>query len=177
MGKLVSNWFISLDGVVESPDQWHFPYFDDRMGAIIGSGMETCAAFLMGREMYDQWSQYWPGNEDDGFGPFINSIPKHVVSTSLTAPEWNNTSVLAPDPDAVRALKTEVEGDLMMSGSIRTVRWLLAERLVDELALLVHPIVVGHGEKLFVESESLPLRLVHQEALDTGVVHLRYAPA
>src|SRR5688572_32900151 len=85
MGRIVSNFFISLDGVVESPDQWHFPYFNDEMGQIIGSGMATTGAFLMGRKLYDEWSEYWPPNDgDQEFGSFINSIPKYVVSNSLT---------------------------------------------------------------------------------------------
>ena len=83
MGKIVSTIFISLDGVVESPDQWHFPYFNDEMGQIIGSGMATTGAFLMGRKLYDEWSEYWPPNDgDEEFGSFINSIPKYVVSNS-----------------------------------------------------------------------------------------------
>ena len=101
MGKIVSNFFISLDGVVESPDQWHFPYFNDEMGQIIGSGMATTGAFLMGRKLYDEWSEYWPPNDgDEEFGSFINSIPKYVVSNSLTEPTWNNTTVLPGDQAA-----------------------------------------------------------------------------
>ncbi|MDQ1669879.1 MAG: hypothetical protein QOE40_1940, partial [Actinomycetota bacterium] len=74
MGRIVSNFFISLDGVVESPDKWHFPYFDDAMGAIIGQGMETTGAFLMGRKLYDEWSAYWPEQDlDVPFSEFINT--------------------------------------------------------------------------------------------------------
>lgn len=175
MGKLVSNWFMSLDGVVEAPDQWHFDYFSDEMGAVIGAGMTTAGAFLMGREMYDQWSQYWPSDEGEDFGPFINAIDKYVVSSTLVDPTWENTTVVAGDHDEIRRLKAATEGDLMMSGSIRTVRWLLAEGLIDELHLLIHPVIVGSGEKLFVDGPKIPLRLVSSAAITSGVLHLVYA--
>ena len=78
MGRIVSNFFISLDGVVEAPDQWHFPYFDDEMGAIVGAGMETTGAFLLGRRLYEEWSEYWTSNTDEGgFGAWINNLPNY----------------------------------------------------------------------------------------------------
>lgn len=177
MGKLVSNFFISLDGVVEAPDEWHFAYFDDEMGQAVGAGTQSCGAFLMGREMYDQWSDYWPAQGDDDFGGFINHIRKYVVSSTLQDPAWTNTSVVPGDADAIRALKAEVDGDIGMSGSTTTVRWLLSEGLVDELHLLVHPIAVGKGERLFPEGSTYALRLVSSKTFGSGVLHLVYAPA
>ena len=177
MGRIVSNFFISLDGVVESPDKWHFPYFDDAMGAIIGSGMETAAAFLMGRTLYGEWSEYWPAQGPEvEFSEFINTIPKYVLSSSLKDPSWQNTTVLSGDVAEVRAVKDRTDGDIQMSGSATTARWLLANGLLDELALLVHPIVVGSGSRLFEETPTHPLELLSSAALDTGVLHLRYAP-
>ena len=181
MGRIVSNFFISLDGVVEAPDQWHFDYFNDEMGGVIGAGMETSGAFLMGRVLYDQWSEYWTANtDDDGFGPFINGIQKYVVSSTITEAAWNNTTVLTGDDIAgqLRVIKDSTEGDITMSGSPTTVRWLLSEGLVDELALLVHPVAVNQGDHLFHDGDpKLPLELVHSNALSTGVLHLRYEPA
>lgn len=179
MGRIVSNFFISLDGVVESPDKWHFPYFDDAMGAIIGKGMETSTAFLMGRRLYDEWSSYWPEQgRDESFSQFINTIPKYVLSTTLTDPTWHNTTVLAGDVAAeVRAVKDRTNGDIGMSGSATTARWLLANGLLDEFNLLVHPIAVGSGQRLFEDATTYPLELLSSQALDTGVLHLRYAPA
>ncbi len=178
MGRIVANFFISLDGVVESPDQWHFPYFDDAMGAIVGAGMETTGAFLMGRTLYGEWSEYWPAQSpDEPFSEFINTIPKYVLSTTLGEAKWQNTTVLSGDVDEVRAVKDRTDGDLTMSGSATTVRWLLANGLLDELALLVHPIAVGSGQRLFEDTPTYPLRLMHSSTLDTGVLHLRYAPA
>lgn len=179
MGRIVSNFFISLDGVVERPDQWHFPYFDDAMGETVGRGMETCDAFLMGRTLYGEWSDYWPGNEDDGFGPFINNIPKYVVSTTLDESDvtWNNTTLVHGDVEArLREIKESTPRDIGISGSATLVRSLLAMGLLDELALLVHPIAVGSGHRLFENTPTHPLRLTSHRALDTGVLHLTYEP-
>jgi len=179
MGRIVSNFFISLDGVVESPDQWHFPYFDDAMGAIVGEGMGSIRAMLMGRTLYDEWSEYWPGQGPDvPFSEFINTIPKYVPSTTLEDPAWQNTTVLSGDIAAeLRAVKDSTDGVIGMSGSATTVRWLLANGLLDELALLVHPIAVGSGQRLFEDTPTYPLELLSSAALKTGVLHLRYAPA
>jgi dihydrofolate reductase len=179
MGKIVSNFFISLDGVVESPDKWHFPYFDDAMGAIIGEGMSTTAAFMMGRKLYDEWSTYWPAQgPEDAFSQFINTIPKYVLSTTLKDPTWQNTTVISQDVAArVQDLKDGTDGDIGMSGSATTARWLLANGLLDEFGLLVHPIAVGSGQRLFDDTATYPLKLLSSATLDTGVLHLRYAPA
>jgi dihydrofolate reductase len=177
MGKLVSNFFVSLDGVVESPDQWHFPYFDDQMGEVVGKGMESSAAFLMGRVLYDEWSSYWPRSEDE-FAPYFNDMKKYVVSDTLTEATWNNTEIVSGDvATAINEIKKSLDGDLTMSGSATTMRWLLKHGLVDELALLVHPIVVGHGQRLFEDEETHPLELRHSDTLSSGVLHLVYAPA
>jgi dihydrofolate reductase len=178
VGRIAANFFISLDGVVEAPDQWHFDYFDDRMGAIIGEGASQYDAFLMGRTLYDEWSSYWPQQGDDvPFAPFINSVRKYVLSSSVQEPSWNNTVVLR-DADDVRRAKQETERGIGMSGSTSTVRWLLDQGLLDELNLLVHPVVVGGGRERLFEADSSrhPLRLTHHEVLGTGVVHLRYEP-
>jgi dihydrofolate reductase len=179
MGRIVSNFFISMDGVVESPDKWHFPYFDDAMGEIVGAGMASTKAFMMGRKLYDDWSQYWPAQGPEvPFSEFINTIPKYVLSTTVKDPTWQHTTVISGDVVAgVQAVKDATDGDIGMSGSPSTVRWLLANKLLDELALLVHPIAVGSGHRLFEDTATYPLELLSSEALKTGVLHVRYAPA
>ncbi|HYH33399.1 MAG TPA: dihydrofolate reductase family protein [Pseudonocardia sp.] len=178
MGKIVSNFFIALDGVVESPDKWHFPYFNDEMGAAVGQGMETAEAFLMGRRLYDEWAAYWPQSDDDTFAPFINGATKYVVSDTLTEATWNNTTVVSGDVAAqLTKIKESTEGDIAMSGSATLVRWLLANGLLDELHLLIHPIAVGHGQRLFEDTPTHPLRLVRSTTFQTGVLHTVYAPA
>jgi dihydrofolate reductase len=179
MGKIVSNFFISLDGVVESPEKWHFPYFNDEMGVAIERGAETNKAFLMGRVLYEEWATHWPNQgEDVPFSSFINSVPKYVVSNSLDKATWNNTTIVSGDVAArLRQIKAQTDGDIGMSGSATLVRWLLAEGLLDELKLMVDPLVVGDGRRLFEDTPTHPLRLVDQETFQTGVLHLTYVPA
>jgi dihydrofolate reductase len=179
MGKIVSNFFISLDGVVEAPDQWHFPYFNDEMGAAIGRGTETAEAFLMGRVLYEEWSSYWPSQGDEvPFASFINNVPKYVVSNTLDKATWNNTTIVSGDvATRLRELKERTDGDIILSGSATLVRWLLANGLLDELDLMVHPIAVGHGQRLFEDTPTHPLQLVNHETFETGVLNLSYAPA
>jgi dihydrofolate reductase len=146
MGKIISNFFIAFDGVVERPDQWHFPYFDDAMGAIVGQGMQTQTSFLMGRRLYDEWSQYWPQQGPEvPFSEHINNLPKYVITHRPIEGElWTNTTNLGADPvEELRRIKESSDGDIGMSGCATTVRWLLAKDLIDELALIVHPIAVG----------------------------------
>jgi dihydrofolate reductase len=177
MGRIVSNFFIALDGVVEAPNEWHFPYFNDEMGAVVSAGMETNKAFLMGRKLYDEWAAYWPDSTDEPIATFFNNIPKYVISSSLDNPAWNNTTVLPGDVDAVRRVKQDVDGDICVSGSATTVRWLLANGLLDELRLLVHPIAVGHGQRLFEGTPTHKLELVDSATFSTGVLNLTYAPS
>jgi len=180
MRKIKSNFFISLDGVVESPDKWHFPYFNDQMGAAIGAGAANVGAYLMGRVLYEEWAGFWPEHADEPFGDVLNSTKKYVVSNTLTSADWQNSEILSGDVAAkVVGLKAEEGGDLVMSGSAATVRWLLGEGLLDELHLFVHPIVVGEGmAHLFpADAPQAPLKLVSSERFETGVVYLTYAPA
>lgn len=179
MARIVANFFISLDGVVESPDQWHFPYWNDEMGAVIQAGMQTSAGMLMGRTLYEEWSAYWTTTDQDPeIAAVFNSAPKYVVSSTLEKAGWNNTTVVNGDVAArLRELKEQIEGgDLQMSGSATTVRWLLANGLLDELNLLVHPIVVGHGQRLFEDTPTHKLKLVKSETFKTGVLNLSYVP-
>jgi dihydrofolate reductase len=178
--KIKSYFFISLDGVVESPDEWHFPYFDDEMGAAVGAGFATSEAMLMGRVLYDEWAAYWPEHADEPFGDVMNSTKKYVVSDSLQAVEWQNSELVSGDvARKLTDIKAEDGGDITMSGSATTVRWLLREGLLDELNLLVHPIAVGEGlARLFPPEEpSIPLALLSAETFKSGVLNLSYGPA
>jgi dihydrofolate reductase len=179
--KIKSHFFISLDGVVESPDKWHFPYFDDEMGEAVGAGFATTEAILMGRVGYDEWAAYWPEHSDEPFGDVMNSIKKYVVSNSLRTAEWHNTEVISGDAARqVADIKAQDGGgDITMSGSATTVRWLLREGLLDELNLLVHPIVVGDRlARLFPPDEPRsPLELLSAQSFKSGVLNLSYAPA
>ena len=181
MRKIKSHFFISLDGVVEGPDKWHFPYFDDEMGEVVSAGFATTEAMLMGRVLYDEWAAYWPEHADQPFGDVMNSMKKYVVSDSLEAADWQNSEVLKGDEAAKQLadIKARDGGDIAMSGSATTVRWLLREGLLDELNLLVHPIVVGDGlARLFPPDEpTVALELLRSETFKSGVLNLSYGPA
>jgi dihydrofolate reductase len=178
--KIKSSFFVSLDGVVESPDKWHFPYFDDEMGAAVGAGFATTDALLMGRVLYEEWAAYWPEHADEPFGDVMNGMKKYVVSDSLQAATWQNSEIISGDvARKVADIKAGDGGDISMSGSATTVRWLLRHGLLDELNLLVHPIVVGDGmARLFPADEpGIPLELRSAQTFKTGVLNLSYAPA
>ena len=180
MRKIKSNFFIALDGVVEAPDKWHFPYFDDEMGAAVGAGFATTDAMLMGRVLYDEWAAYWPEHADEPFGDVMNSMKKYVVSNSLQAADWQNTEIVSGDvTQTLSDLKSQEGGDISMSGSATTVRWLLREGLLDELNLLVHPIAVGSGlARLFPPDEpTVALELLSSQAFKSGVLNLSYGPS
>jgi dihydrofolate reductase len=178
--KIKSNFFISLDGVVESPNEWHFPYFDDEMGGAVSAGFATADAMLMGRVVYEEWAAYWPEHADEPFGDVMNSMKKYVVSTSLQTADWQNTELIRGDvAQQLREIKAADGGDIAMSGSATTVRWLLRESLLDELNLLVHPLVVGDGlARLFPPDEPrTPLQLLSAQTFKSGVLNLSYGPA
>jgi dihydrofolate reductase len=176
--KIKSNFFISLDGVVEAPDQWHFPYFDDEMGAAVAAGFATTDAMLMGRVHYEESAAYWPDHADQPFGDVMNAMKKYVVSDSLQTAEWNNSEIVSGDvARRLTDIKAQAGGDISMSGSATTVRWLLREGLLDELNLLVHPILVGEGlARLFPPDDpTIPLELLSAQTFKSGVLNLSYA--
>ncbi|HET9457485.1 MAG TPA: dihydrofolate reductase family protein [Candidatus Limnocylindrales bacterium] len=178
MRKIAAGLFISLDGVVEAPEQWHFPYFDDEMGAIVGAQQAESDTMLLGRRTYEEFAAYWP-NSDDELAAVMNGTPKLVASTTLTEPTWENTTVIGGDVSARLAeLKRAPGRTISIVGSGTLVRSLLRDGLVDELRLLVHPIVVGAGKRLFPDgTDRVPLRLLDSRTLSTGVLALTYGPA
>jgi dihydrofolate reductase len=179
MGKIVSNFFISLDGVVEAPDQWHFPYWNDEMADAVGRGFETTKALLMGRKGYDEWAAYWPTSTDEPVASMFNEMPKYVVSDHLEEASWSGTTIVRGDVAAeLRSIRDGLDGDLSISGSATLVRRLLDDGLVDELRLLVHPVIVGRGQRLFEgDGGQHGLRLARSETFGTGVLDLSYVPA
>jgi len=181
MRKIVANLFISLDGVVEAPDKWSLRYWSDEIGQAVGSGMAAADAMLLGRVTYEGFAAAWPGRtvEDDEGAEFMNNVRKYVLSSTLSEVGWNNSTLLTGDPaEAVRTLKAGPGGDIMTSGSPTVVRWLLSEGLADELNLLLYPVVVGRGKRLFpAEGPSFPLELKKSATFGNGVVQLTYVPA
>lgn len=181
MRKVVASLFLSLDGVMEAPETWHFPYFDDEMGAVIGEAIASADAFLLGRRTYEEWAAYWPAQSSDEspIAGTINGLPKYVVSTTLAEVDWENSTLLRGDlGEEIAKLKREPGKDIAVSGSATLVHSLLRDGLLDELRLMIHPVVVGRGRRLFENGISeTPLELVASQRFSTGVLDLTYRPA
>jgi len=183
MRKITAQLFISLDGVVEAPDQWHFPYFNDEMSAAVSAVLGKVDTLLLGRKTYDSFAGAWPereaaGGEDASFAKTLGDARKIVVSRQRLEFTWRNSELLQGDlVEAVTALKNEPGGPIGMSGSVSIVRRLIDAGLLDELHLMVHPIAVRKGERLFDDGAPVPLRLLSSQTFTTGVLNLLYAPA
>jgi len=181
MGAIKVHEFIAADGVFEDPS-WTFGFgFDPKMGEALGAVMGSCRAILLGRRTFEMFAPAWSKRtaEEDPGAPFFNESPKYVVSGSLETADWNNSTILGPySADAIRDLKSRVDGDIYVSGSGTLVRAMLADGLVDELHLFVYPVARGTGQRLFAGSgPATTFTLAASEAYSNGVVHLAYAPA
>ena len=180
MGAIHVHEFMSLDGVIDAPT-WTFDYgFDPKMGEVLGEVCARCSGILLGRTTYEMFEPAWSTRtaEDDPGAPFFNDTTKYVVSGTLTDATWRNSKIVgAYDPDAIRGLKDEVDGDLYVSGSVMLVRAMLADGLIDELHLFVYPLTRGAGPRLFTE-EAAPgkLSLAATDSYDNGVVYMAYRP-
>ena len=183
MRKITAGMFIALDGVVQDPQNWHFPYFNDEMAQAVEGQLGAADTLLLGRSTYDGFAEAWPdretaGGEDAGMAKKLGDARKIVVTSRPLDATWRNSEPLTGEfTKAIRALKEEPGGDIGMSGSVSVVRQLLAAGLLDELHLLVHPIAVRGGLRLFDEGDGpLPLRLISSETFETGVMYLVYGP-
>src|SRR6266508_3145706 len=171
---------MSLDGVIDAPT-WTFDYgFDPQMGEAIGAVTERCGGILLGRTTYEMFEPAWSTRtvEDDPGAPFFNDTTKYVVSSTLTTATWRNSESVGPyDPDAIRSLKEDVDGDLYVSGSGTLVRAMLADGLVDELDLFVYPLTRGAGPRLFpADAAPRNMELARSESYENGVLYLAYRP-
>jgi dihydrofolate reductase len=184
VGEILVHEFMSLDGVIDAPT-WTSDYgFDPQMGEAIAGAMAGCRAILLGRTTYEMFEPAWSMRtvEDDPGAPFFNETAKYVVSATLRGTTWKNSKVIgAYNPDAVRSLKDDVDGDIYVSGSGTLVRAMLVDGLIDQLHLFVYPLTRGGGPRLFPEdATSSKLSLEKCESYDNGVVYLAYrlfAPA
>jgi dihydrofolate reductase len=180
VGAINVHEFMSLDGVVDAPT-WTFDYgFDPQMGEAIGAVTERSRGILLGRTTYEMFEPAWSTRtvEDDPGAPFFNDTTKYIVSGTLTEATWRNSEIIGPyDPDTIRALKDNVDGDLYVSGSGTLVRGMLADGLVDELHLFVFPLTRGSGPRLFTGEEApSKMSLSASETYENGVVYLAYRP-
>src|SRR5947208_16693615 len=170
---------MSLNGVVESPEKWSFPYWNDEIGKFKHEETFSSDALLLGRVTYEGFAAAWPSRKDpEGFADRFNSMPKHVASRTLKKLEWNNSHLVRGDIAAeVSKLKDQPGRDIVIHGSPGLIRSLLPSGLIDEFRLLVYPLVLGHGKRLFDEGSQASLKLVESTTFSKGVVKLVYRPA
>ena len=175
MRKLKAWQYVTLDGVVEAPENWVIP--DDEMFAAQTAGYAASDALLLGRRTYEVFAASWPERGSDvANADWMNTTPKYVASTTLESPKWQNTTVLAGDAaEAVSRLKQQDGEDITLNGSAGLLRSLLTAGLVDELRLFLHPIALGSGARLF-DDTPLSLELAECRAYDNGVASLTYHP-
>ena len=191
--ELTMTTFLSLDGVAQAPGGpeedrsggfeqggWLVPYADEDMGRFVTEWFSAADAFLLGRTTYEIFAGYWPNaTEDQEFAPVMNDMPKYVASTTLRPPlEWQNSTLLEGDLEqAVRRLKEEDGKDLRVLGSGRLAGWLGERGLVDEYHLMIHPVVLGSGKRLFEDGgPRIPMRLVESKTTPNGNLILTYEP-
>jgi len=182
MRKVVASELVSLDGVMESPEKWSFQFHNDEMAEADASGMAAADAMLLGRVTYQEFASYWPyqNSAEQPYTDYLNNTPKYVVSETLQEPlEWNNSTLIKDNvAEEIAKLKQQPGKDISIVGSGTLVRSLLADGLLDELGLMVHPIVVGSGKRLFEEGgDQKALELVDSKTFGTGVLYLTYRPA
>ena len=181
MRKVVAWLFISLDGVVEAPNEWQFDVFDTDMGASVDALSAEEDAMLFGRVTYQAFASFWPTAPDDAFASHINNTPKYVVSTTLAEVEWGKwekpTLIKGDLAEEIAKLRQQPGKNIGVSGSPTLVRSLLRDDLLDELTLMIHPVIVGKGKRLFEDGGELKkLKLVDSKTTGTGVVILTYQP-
>ena len=182
MRKVTAGLFLSLDGVMKSPEKWQLPYFNDEMGEAVGAAMAAADAMLLGRVTYQEFASYWPGvsAEEEPFADYMNNTPKYVVSRTLEGPlEWNNSTLIKGNlVEEISRLKRQPGKNIGITGSATLVQSLLQDDLLDELGLMIHPVVVGSGKRIFEGwGEPKELTLVDSKTFSTGVVYLTYRPA
>ncbi|MBZ0308630.1 MAG: dihydrofolate reductase family protein [Anaerolineae bacterium] len=175
MRKLVVTEFLSLDGVMEEP-AWSFKYWNDEIAHFKGEESSASDALLLGRVTYQGFAAAWPESKDEG-APYFNGVRKYVVSTTLDRADWNNSVLIKGNAiEEIRRLKQQDGKDIFVHGSATLVQTLIQHDLVDRYRLLVYPVVLGKGKRLFKEGTMATLKLVETKSLNSNVVALIYEP-
>ena len=175
MRKVIVSEFVSLDGVAENP-AWTFQFGSAEQEKYKFDELFACDALLLGRVTYQGFAAAWPESEDEG-APYFNNVRKYVVSTTLDTAEWNNSTLIKDHVvDEITRLKQQDGKDITVHGSATLVQTLMQHDLVDRYRLLIYPVVLGNGKRLFKEGITATLKLVETQAFGSGVVALIYEP-
>lgn len=177
MRNVIASEYVTLDGVMEEPGAWSFPFWNDELAKYKYDELFASGALLLGRVTYQGFAAAWPTMTDTGdFGERMNSLPKFVASTTLDAVTWNASLITGDVAEEVTKLKQQPGQDLLIGGSGDLVHTLMQHNLIDEYRLLVHPIVLGSGKRLFTDGINTTLRLVETKTFSSGVIALSYQP-
>jgi dihydrofolate reductase len=177
MGKIIITEFASLDGVCDAPEKWSLAYWNSEMEKFKTDELAQTDGLLLGRVTYDGFAEAWPSRKGD-FADRFNALPKFVVSQTLKDPAWNHSNLLnGPVKPAIEKLKSGFEGELYVHGSLSLARLLIATGLADEIHLLIYPLLLGSGKRLFGEGDMTKLELVHATTFSSGILALKYRPA
>ena len=179
MRRVVATEYVTLDGIMEEPGNWSFPFWSDEAAKFKSDELFASDALLLGRVTYEGFAKAWPTMPDTGaFGERMNGLPKYVVSTTLETVEWNNSRLIKEHvAEEIATLKQQPGQDILLAGSGQLLRTLMEHDLVDEYRLMLYPLVLGSGKRLFTEeSAKKVLRLVETKPLSSGVVVLTYHP-
>jgi dihydrofolate reductase len=174
MRKLVESTFLTLDGVISSPQEWGRPYWDDEHAGYAGKLLAPADAMLLGRATYEAFAEAWPPRSGEGADK-INSMPKHVASRTLTETTWNASLIGGDVAEGVAALKAQDGGDIIKYGTGELDKTLAEHRLVDEFHFWVFPVVAGQGDRLFDGLDPTTLKLVETNRFASGIVVLVYS--
>ncbi len=181
MRKIIASEFVSLNGVMEAPEKWHFPFVNSELQAEINASIHSADTLLFGRITFEIFAKHWSSKtqNEHGIADKLNSMPKYVVSTMLEKADWNNSSVINGNlTEEISRLKRQAGGDIGIIGSAKLVESLLQLDLIDEIRLWVHPVVVKGGQHLFGDKlESKALHLLESKTHETGVVTVLYQTA
>jgi dihydrofolate reductase len=183
MRKIVASFNMSLDGIIDHMEEWHFQYFDDGAAEFARNQLFESDALLMGRRTYEGFAEAWPKMEEETgeFGVRMNTLPHYVVSSTLAEAGWGNTTIIKGDKviEEVTKLKEQPGQDILMYGYGPLAHELLRNGLLDEVRVWLHPILSGHGDSeslLFRDGSKIPLELAETKKLDSGVIILCYRP-
>jgi dihydrofolate reductase len=177
MRKLIATEFVTVDGVMHAPDEWQAPYWNDEATKFKLDELMASDELLLGRVTYELFAGAWPTIKDEaGFADKMNSMPKHVATTTLTEFSWNSHPIEGEIVEGIKKLKEQDGNNILIYGSGQLIRSLMPHDVIDEYVLLVHPVVLGRGGRLFEDGNNKDLKLIDTKTLD-GIVALTYEPS